>query len=83
MAERVIYLNGEYVAESSAKVSVLDRGFRWGDAVYDATRTFDGRLFNGLALGDGRPGPIVGKLLQAWSQLVGIDVVEQATRHAR
>ena len=45
MAERCIYLNGEYVAESSAKVSVLDRGFRWGDAVYDATRTFDGRLF--------------------------------------
>src|SRR5262249_9632436 len=34
-----------YVAESNAKVSVLDRGFRWGDAVYDATRTFDGRLF--------------------------------------
>jgi branched-chain amino acid aminotransferase len=26
-------------------VSVLDRGFRWGDAVYDATRTFEGRLF--------------------------------------
>ena len=80
MAERVIYLNGDYVAESSAKVSVLDRGFRWGDAVYDATRTFDGRLF---ALGDGRPGPIVGKLLQAWSQLVGMDLVEQATRYAR
>ena len=38
---------------------------------------------NGLALGDGRPGPIVGKLLQAWSQLVGMDLVEQATRHAR
>jgi len=45
MAERVIYLNGEYVAEKDAKVSVLDRGFRWGDAVYDATRTFEGRLF--------------------------------------
>jgi branched-chain amino acid aminotransferase len=45
MNERVIYLNGRYVAEADAKVSVLDRGFRWGDAVYDATRTFEGKLF--------------------------------------
>jgi branched-chain amino acid aminotransferase len=45
MSARVIYLNGQYLPEPEAKVSVLDRGFRWGDAVYDATRTFDGRLF--------------------------------------
>jgi branched-subunit amino acid aminotransferase/4-amino-4-deoxychorismate lyase len=45
MAERFVYLNGDYVPEGDAKVSVLDRGFRWGDAVYDATRTFDGCLF--------------------------------------
>ena len=45
MAERFVYLNGDYVSERDAKVSVLDRGFRWGDAVYDATRTFNGRLF--------------------------------------
>jgi len=45
MTERVIYLNGSYVAEADAKISVLDRGFRWGDAVYDATRTFEGKLF--------------------------------------
>jgi len=44
-SERIIYLNGEYVPEHEAKVSVLDRGFRWGDAVYDALRTFDGRPF--------------------------------------
>jgi len=45
MAERFVYLNGDYVPERAAKISVLDRGFRWGDAVYDATRTFEGRLF--------------------------------------
>ena len=45
MPERIIYLNGSYVPEADAKVSVLDRGFRWGDAVYDATRTFEGKLF--------------------------------------
>jgi hypothetical protein len=33
MAERFVYLNGDYVPERDAKVSVLDRGFRWGDAV--------------------------------------------------
>lgn len=44
-SERIVYLNGEYVPEGEAKVSVLDRGFRWGDAVYDAVRTFEGRLF--------------------------------------
>ena len=44
-SERFIYLNGEYLPEREAKVSVLDRGFRWGDAVYDAFRTFDGRPF--------------------------------------
>ena len=45
MNERIVYLNGEYVPENEAKVSVLDRGFRWGDAVYDAVRTFEGRPF--------------------------------------
>jgi hypothetical protein len=30
MAERVVYLNGQDVAERAAKVPVLDRGFRWG-----------------------------------------------------
>lgn len=45
MNERIVYLNGEYVPEPGAKISVLDRGFRWGDAVYDALRTFEGRPF--------------------------------------
>jgi len=38
---------------------------------------------NGLALGNGNPGPIVGKLLQAWSEVVGVPIVEQAVRHVR
>jgi branched-chain amino acid aminotransferase len=37
---------------------------------------------NGLALGDGTPGPIVGRLLHAWSELVGMDIVAQAAGHA-
>ena len=43
--ERVVYLNGEIVPESEAKVSIRDRGFVYGDAVFDTTRTFGGRIF--------------------------------------
>jgi branched-subunit amino acid aminotransferase/4-amino-4-deoxychorismate lyase len=34
------------------------------------------------AIGDGKPGPVVGRLLRAWSELVGVDIVEQARRYA-
>jgi branched-chain amino acid aminotransferase len=40
MEERIVYLNGAFVPESEAKVSVLDSGFTGGDGVYDVTRTF-------------------------------------------
>jgi len=32
---------------------------------------------NGIPIGEGRPGPIYRRLVDAWSQLVGIDVVAQ------
>ena len=43
--ERVVYINGEIVPESEAKVSIQDRGFKMGDAVFDNTRTFNGQVF--------------------------------------
>ena len=43
--ELMAYVNGELVPESRAVISVLDRGFRWGDSVYDMTRTFGGKPF--------------------------------------
>ena len=45
MTERTIYLNGAFVAESEATVSVMDWGFSGGDGVYEATRTFGHELF--------------------------------------
>jgi branched-chain amino acid aminotransferase len=45
MGERIVYVSGDFVPESQAVVSVFDRGFRWGDAVYDAERTYGGKLF--------------------------------------
>jgi branched-chain amino acid aminotransferase len=38
--------------------------------------------FNGRAIGEGRPGEFFGRLIAAWSELVGLDIVEQASRNA-
>ena len=43
--QRVVYFNGKIVPESQASISFRDAGFTRGDAVYDSTRTFDGRIF--------------------------------------
>ena len=43
--ERVAYFNGLYLPESKVCVSFRDRGFILGDAVFDAERTFDGKIF--------------------------------------
>lgn len=43
--ERVAYCNGEILPESRVVVSFRDRGFKLGDAAFDATRTFGGRPF--------------------------------------
>ena len=40
-----IWLNGEYYPRDRAQISMLDRGFKLGDVVYDTLRTFDGRLY--------------------------------------
>ena len=33
---RIVYVNGEFVAEENAVISVFDRGFLFADAVYEA-----------------------------------------------
>ena len=43
--ERVAYVNGQVVPESQAVISIKDRGFLQGDAVFDTTRTFGHRIF--------------------------------------
>jgi len=40
-----VYLNGEYRNGDDAKVSVLDRGFIFGDGVYEVWRVVEGKLF--------------------------------------
>jgi D-alanine transaminase len=45
MNDAPCYLNGEYTRVSQAKVSVLDRGFIFGDGVYDVVPAYGRRLF--------------------------------------
>ena len=39
------YLNGEFIPLCDAKVSVLDRGFIFGDGVYEVLPAYNGHIF--------------------------------------
>ncbi len=41
---RITYVNGEYVPENEAKVSIFDRGFLFADGVYEVTPVVNGKL---------------------------------------
>jgi D-alanine transaminase len=45
MNDNLCYLNGEYLPLSMARVPVLDRGFVFGDGVYEVVPVYGGRLF--------------------------------------
>ena len=42
---RVAYFNGKIVPERDVVIPFRDRGFKYGDAAFDMTRTFQGRPF--------------------------------------
>jgi branched-chain amino acid aminotransferase len=41
----VVYVNGEYVPRDQARISIFDVGFLRGDAVFDTTSAWNGRIF--------------------------------------
>jgi len=41
----IVYLNGAYLPLADARVSVMDRGFLFGDGVYEVIPAYSGRLF--------------------------------------
>ena len=43
---RTVYLNGDYLPEAEAKVSIFDRGFLMADGVYEVTSVLDGKLID-------------------------------------
>jgi len=45
MGKPMFYVNGKFVEEGEAHISVMDHGFLYGDAVFEAFRAYDGRIF--------------------------------------
>ena len=45
LPDTLCYLNGEYGPLRDAKVSVLDRGFIFGDGIYEVVPAYEGKLF--------------------------------------
>ncbi|MEO0829336.1 MAG: D-amino-acid transaminase [Pseudomonadota bacterium] len=43
---RTVYVNGEYLPETEAKVSIFDRGFLFADGVYEVTSVLDSKLID-------------------------------------
>ena len=40
-----VYINGDIVPMKEAKLSVFDRGFQYGDGVFEGLRCYDGKIF--------------------------------------
>src|SRR2546428_5439989 len=43
MNERVVYLNGRFVPENEAKVSIYDYWTMYGECIFEMTRSFNGK----------------------------------------
>ena len=43
-SSRIVYVNGEFLPEDEAKISVFDRGFLFADGVYEVSTILDGKL---------------------------------------
>lgn len=46
---RIVYVNGEYLPEENAKISVFDRGFLFSDGVYEVSSVLNGKLVDNEA----------------------------------
>jgi branched-chain amino acid aminotransferase len=41
----LVYINGKFYSKSDAKISVFDRGFLYGDSVFETLRAYNGFVF--------------------------------------
>ncbi|MFU8788516.1 MAG: D-amino acid aminotransferase [Methylobacter sp.] len=45
LGHKTVYLNGDYLPLNEAKISVMDRGFLFGDGIYEVIPSYSGTLF--------------------------------------
>lgn len=43
---RIVYLNGQWLPETEARISIFDRGFVFADAIYEVTAVIGGKLID-------------------------------------
>src|SRR5690606_37260022 len=67
--DSIVYLNGQYVRLGDAKISVLDRGFIFGDGIYDVVPAYKGKPFR-----------MEGHLARLERSLAAIGIVSDMTR---
>lgn len=41
----IVYINGSFVPEEQAVISVFDHGFLYGDGVFEGIRAYEGKIF--------------------------------------
>ena len=41
---RIVYINGDYIRENDAKISIFDRGLLFSDSVYEVTAVINNKL---------------------------------------
>ncbi len=84
---RTVFVNGSYIPEDQASISIFDRGFLFADAVYEVFAVLDGRLADFQAhvlrlqrsLGEiGLPEPIwVSQLQEIGHQLIKANALQE------
>jgi len=65
---RIVYVNGEYLPEEEAKVSIFDRGFLMADGVYEVTSVLGGKLVD-----------FGGHVTRLWRSLKALDMASPVT----
>jgi len=84
---RIVYLNGEYMPDHEAKISIFDRSVNFGDAIYDVAGVLDGKLidfehhmqryFNSLAKLSIESPLTKEQILQAFRRLVELNNLDE------
>jgi branched-chain amino acid aminotransferase len=65
VTERIVYLDGKFVPEDQARISILDHGVLHGDSVFDTCMAWNGGVF--------KLGPHLDRLYES-AQAVGIEI---------
>jgi len=84
---RIVYLNGDYIPDHEAKISIFDRAVNFGDAIYDVAGVLDGKLIDfehhmqryfGSLQKLGIESPLTqDEILQAFRRLVELNQLEE------